>query len=131
MKSLGISLVLALAVSQAGAYPKPYAADVSTPELKAALTERLWAHDPSTDVRLWPTDRLPAGADEKPYVFTEKELGLTSYQLRSIRPFSRYPDKKLEKAIETINDAFKRLNSNPMQKESYITALSQLSDIFS
>ena len=32
------SMVAGLAV----AYPKPYAADVSTPELKAALTKRLW-----------------------------------------------------------------------------------------
>ncbi len=56
------------------AYPQPYAADASTPELRAALQERLWAHDGADDVRLWPVDRLPAGADVKPFVFTEKEL---------------------------------------------------------
>lgn len=64
------SMVAGLAV----AYPKPYAADVSTPELKAALTKRLWSHEATADVRLWPADRLPAGAEEKPFVFTEKEL---------------------------------------------------------
>ena len=52
----------------------PYAADVSTPGKRAELTERLWRHDTSTDVRLWPVERLKPGAREKPFAFTEGEL---------------------------------------------------------
>ena len=74
MKINVVTLSCVLAAGSAVAYPKPYAADVSTPKLRAQLTERLWAHDAAGDVRLWPANRLSAGADAKPFVFTEKEL---------------------------------------------------------
>ena len=85
----------ALAVYAAGAYPKPYAADVSTPEKKAALTERLWKHDTSTDVRLWPVERLKPGAETAPFAFTERELDSSNLVIGSvINPqFSFFPAK--------------------------------------
>lgn len=87
MKTVSAVIVAALAgwAATAGAYPKPYAADVSTPELKAALTARLWQHDATDDVRLWPTNRLAPGAAEKPYVFTEKELDQSNLVLEKVQ----------------------------------------------
>ena len=80
--AIGVAL-LGCAVT-ALSYPKPYAADVSTPELKAALTARLWQHDATDDVRLWPTNRLAAGAAEKPYVFSERELSQSNLVLEKV-----------------------------------------------
>ena len=74
MKNQIICGLTALASAVAVAYPKPYAADASTPELRAALTQRLWAHDAANDVRIWPADRLREGADRQPYAFKENEL---------------------------------------------------------
>ena len=74
MKTKILFAVTALAAFAASAYPKPYAADVSTPEKKAALIERLWAHDTSTDARIWPAERLKADAETKPFAFMEHEL---------------------------------------------------------
>lgn len=74
MKKLLIVFVLALASSGAVAYPKPYAADASTPELQTSLTTRLWAHETANDVCLWPANVLKEGADAKPFVFCTNEL---------------------------------------------------------
>ena len=74
MKKLLIGLVLALVFQRAVAYPKTYLADVSTPELQASLTARLWAHEAANDVRLWPTNMLKDGAVAKPYAFCTNEL---------------------------------------------------------
>jgi len=74
MKTIIPLAVAALSASVASAAPQNYAADVSTPEKRAALTERLWAHDTSTDVRIWPAERLKPDAEAKPFAFTEKEL---------------------------------------------------------
>ena len=82
--SLAIGVALAGASVTAWAYPKPYAADVSTDELKAALTARLWRHDASDDVRLWPTNRLAPGAAEKPYAFTDRELDQSNLVLEKV-----------------------------------------------
>ena len=68
------ALLNALVRPFAAGYPAPYAADASTPERRAELTERLWAHDLSTDVRIWPAERLKPEAVEKPLRFTENEL---------------------------------------------------------
>lgn len=63
---------LTMVAAAAGAAISAFAADVSTPELKAALTKRLWSHEATADVRLWPADRLPAGAEENRVYFTQK-----------------------------------------------------------
>ena len=81
-----VVIVAALAVWSvtASGSPKTYAADVSTPELKAALTARLWQHDAADDVRIWPADRLSPKAAEAPYVFTEKELAMSNLVLKKV-----------------------------------------------
>lgn len=66
----GVAAALALSASAKVRYD----ADVSTLEKRTALIERLWKHDTATDVRLWPAERLPKGAAEKPYVLTTNEL---------------------------------------------------------
>ena len=58
----------------AAGYPAPYAADVSTSAQREELTQRLWVHDLSTDVRIWPEERLKPEAGGKPLRFTENEL---------------------------------------------------------
>lgn len=67
-------VVLFSAVVMNAEAKRNYTADISTPEKRAALTARLWQHDASTDVSIWPLDRLPKGAKEKPYEFTTNEL---------------------------------------------------------
>ena len=51
-----------------------YAADASTPEKRAALIEKLWAHDTARDVQIWPEGRIPLKANDKPIRFLETEL---------------------------------------------------------
>ena len=72
-KTLLVLILVFSAVWATSAMPN-YSADASTPEKRAALIEKLWKHDVSTDVQLWPEDRLPAGAKEKPYEFKSNEL---------------------------------------------------------
>lgn len=81
------------AAPAAPAYPSPYAADVSTPEKCAALTERLWAHDASADTRIWPADRLSPDAGKKPFVFADKELYQSNVLIRDVLnpQFTFYP----------------------------------------
>lgn len=94
-KTMMLMGALAISAAVAQPYPAPYAADVSTPEKKAALTEKLWQHDFASDVRIWPADRLPAGAMEKPYVFTENELFQSNLVIDDIinPQFSFFPAK--------------------------------------
>ena len=79
----------------AAMYPAPYAADVSTPAKRLELTERLWAHDLSTDVRIWPAERLKPEAVEKPLRFTENELHQSNLVIGDILnpQFSFFPAK--------------------------------------
>lgn len=95
MTDMKISLILSLCAfaATAGAYPKPYAADVSTPEKKAALIKTLWAHDTSTDVRIWPAERLKPEAETAPFSFMEHELDASNLVVGNvINPqFSFFP----------------------------------------
>ena len=65
-----------------------YAADVSTPEKRAALVERLWRHDERFDTRLWPADKVPLQAGKKPLKFLEHELNQSNVVITDIdEPF--------------------------------------------
>ena len=95
MNRLLLSVLSVALIGGAFAYPAPYVADVSTPEARAAVTERLWAHDLSADVRLWPADRLKPGAEEKPFAFTEKELAQSNLVIGDVvnPQFTFFPAK--------------------------------------
>lgn len=51
-----------------------YSANVETAEQRAELTEELWRHDPSAEIVLWPKDKVPLRANDKPLRKTESEL---------------------------------------------------------
>lgn len=93
MKNLLMMLMVAFAVVLSADARLKYAADVSTPEKRAALIEKLWAHETSTDAVIWPTNVLPPNAQEKPYEFTTNELYDSNLVIGSvIRPqFSFFP----------------------------------------
>ena len=94
-KQLFLSAIVAMAANAVVGYPAPYAADVSTPEKRAALTQRLWTHDLQTDVRLWPAERLKGEAGEKPLRFTANELHESNLIIGDILnpQFSFFPAK--------------------------------------
>ena len=56
------------------ASPAEYAADVSTPEARATLVKRLWAHDEKAETKLWPEGKTPLKVSDKPIKFLEHEL---------------------------------------------------------
>jgi acetyl esterase/lipase len=90
-----LAMLAAFNAAFAAGYPAPYAADVSTPAKRLELTERLWAHDLSTDVRIWPAERLKPEAVEKPLRFTENELHQSNLVIGDILnpQFSFFPAK--------------------------------------
>ena len=92
---LFLSAIVAMAANAVVGYPAPYAADVSTAEKRAALTQRLWTHDLQTDVRLWPAERLKGEAGEKPLRFTANELHESNLVIGDILnpQFSFFPAK--------------------------------------
>ena len=47
-------------------YPAPWGADASTPEKRAALTEKLWRHDASRYVKSWTGGKMPRKASANP-----------------------------------------------------------------
>ncbi|MCR5751554.1 MAG: alpha/beta hydrolase [Kiritimatiellae bacterium] len=87
--------VAALSAFVAAAYPAPYAADVSTPEKRAAKIEQLWTHDKASDVRIWPAERLKPEAVQKPFSLTEWELDQSNLVIGDVLnpQFSVFPAK--------------------------------------
>ncbi len=65
-------------------YPAPWGADASTPEKRAALTEKLWRHDASRDVKIWPEGKIPLKVSDKPMKFLEHELNQSNVVLTDV-----------------------------------------------
>lgn len=73
--------------------PAQDAPDLSTPEKRAALIERLWAHDFATDVKIWPDGSFGPDAEERPFAFREKELRQDNVLIGDVKvpQFSFFP----------------------------------------
>lgn len=77
------------------ASPAEYAADVSTPEARATLVKRLWAHDEKAETKLWPEGKTPLKVSDKPIKFLEHELWQSNLVVTDINEpfFTFFPAK--------------------------------------
>lgn len=82
-------------------YPAPWGADASTPEKRAALTEKLWRHDVSRDVKIWPEGKIPFKVSDRPMKFLEHELNQSNVVVTDVN-VPQYP-LYASSTIETRN----------------------------
>ena len=77
------------------AVPEKYVASVATPEERAALTKTLWAHDVAAETKLWPADKVPMRANDRPIRFLEHELKQRNVIVTDVNDpfFTFYPAK--------------------------------------
>lgn len=61
-------------VAKAKRYPVKYCAVTNTPAARKALIEELWAHDKSSETKLWPDGSVPFKISDDPIRFQEHEL---------------------------------------------------------
>lgn len=94
MKTILCAAVV-LSVSLLQASPAEYAADVSTPEARAALVKRLWTHDEKAETKLWPEGKTPLKISDKPIKFLEHELWQSNLVVTDINEpfFTFFPAK--------------------------------------
>lgn len=95
MKTI-LCAALILSVSLLQASPSDYAADASTPGARATLVQRLWRHDAKAETKLWPADRIPLKANDKPLKFLEHELWQSNLMVTDINDpfFTFFPAKE-------------------------------------
>lgn len=91
MKKLVVIAVVGAMALAAGAYPKTYVADVSTPEKKAAFVERAWTGRNCDNVPLWPAGQVPRRIHDDKVSLAGGEFKSANVTLTNVNdPFYRF-----------------------------------------